>query len=713
MLPVALAPSRPPVIPAWLDTRAAAARMVARVWRHWAPPPRMSTTEWANAHRYLSAKGSARPGKYNAALTPWVAAIHEALDDPATHKVVLMKAAQVAWTDGVINNYVGKRIDLDPCPMLMMHPTMEAAKDYIQEKLLPMVEATPRLRAKVDTTGSRKTGNRGLFKNFPGGFLKLSWSNSISKLKSTPAPVVIVEEPDDASANVRGQGDAIKLIEERTKTYARRKIIFGGTPSIEGVSAIEDAYRASDQRKFFVPCHACGQDHVLEWGNVQWDESGPDAARHEVYGRALPETARYVCPHCGAAWSDAQKNANVRRLTWRASAPFRGVAGFGHLSELYAPWHESRLQRLVERYLEARHKADQGDDADLIVFVNSALGLPYEYAKGAVDEEALKARAEDYPELRAPLDALVVTVGVDTQHDRFAVVVRAWGPGEESWLLYWGEIYGNTTDRSDPVWQELDKVVFGPFKHESGGELWTAALSIDSGDGNTSENVYHWVRHKHRQGKHFVMPIKGDSEQSGQKEIFSIPAARPVDYRSPTKASKYGLKVWKVGTTKAKDLILGGREGAGRMRLDGRGPGRIHFYVDVRPDYYEQITAEVKAPSRRHAGKLVWQQKAGRRNEALDCEVYALHAARSLKLHVMDEAWWARRRAALAQSDLFKHPETEPARFEDPAETPSTQQDHPDPEPTPPAPEARRAPPRGPLPVRRSGGLGRRASPER
>ena len=67
-----------------------------------------------------------------------------------------------------------------------------------------------------------------------------------------------------------------------------------------------------------------------------------------------------------------------------------------------------------------------------------------------------------------------------------------------------------------------------------------------------------------------------------------------------------------------------------------------------------------------------------------------------------------RRRAALAQSDLFKHPETEPARFEDPAFTPSTQHRI-----TRILNPPHRPLKRGPLPVRRSGGLGRRASPER
>jgi hypothetical protein len=39
-------------------------------------------------------------------------------------------------------------------------------------------------------------------------------------------------------------------------------------------------------------------------------------------------------------------------------------------------------------------------------------------------------------------------------------------------------------------------------------------------------------------------------------------------------------------------------------------------------------------------GKRVWQKKAGVRNEALDCEVYALHAARSLKVNLLKPSAW-------------------------------------------------------------------------
>ena len=623
--------------------------MLMRVASAWLPPPKLTTTDWANRYRYLAPESSALPGKYSTTLTPWVIGMHAALDDAEIYKVVCMKAAQVAWTDGVLNNWIGRCIDLDPSPMIGLFSKSDSAKEYAQEKLAPMVMATPRLRGKLDVETSRKDGNRALFKKFAGGFLKLVGSNSPSNVKSTPAPRVFVEEPDDAAANVGKQGDSIKLLEERTKTYHRRKIVFGGTPSIKGLSTIEDAYLGSDQRKFYVPCHECGEAHVLDWANVHWVDN-PDQ-RHEIYGTAMPDSAAYACPHCGSTWNDHQKNRNVRKGYWVATAEARGVAGF-HINELYSPFPGSRLTRLVERYLEAQHKFEQGDETDKIVFINSCLGLPYEFESHAPGQEELQARAEDYAELTIPAGALMITAGVDVQHNRLAVTLWAWGRGEESWCIYWGELHAktSTTDPNDPVWAELATLLFTPKKHEHGYALMVAATSIDASDGQTSDQVYAWVR-KHQ--RHNVMACKGSSDLQYDREIFSKP--RPIDTRgrNNSKAHKHGLLVYLVGTHKAKDLLIGDN---GRITLLGQGPGRMHWYSDIRADFYEQITAEVKAPHRSIRKKLVWQCRSGVRNEGLDCTVYALHAARSLRAHLLNDAQWDALEAKLKQQDLFSEP---------------------------------------------------------
>ena len=147
------------------------------------------------------------------------------------------------------------------------------------------------------------------------------------------------------------------------------------------------------------------------------------------------------------------------------------------------------------------------------------------------------------------------------------------------------------------------------------------------------------------------MAIKGSSVNDDSKEIFTTPKPS-VDLGFRHKSSKYGLTPFIVGTNRAKDLILGVDAKAGRIKLTGDGPGRMHWYHGVRPDYWEQITSEVKAPTSR-SSKRVWQKKSGVRNEAMDCEVYALHAARSLKLHLWSADRWQMELQSQIQIDLL------------------------------------------------------------
>lgn len=612
----------------------------------WKRPEKLSTTTWANNHRVLSTEETARPGKYSDELTPWVRGMQDALDDPEVWKVVCMKSAQVAWTT-VLNNWIGRNIHSDPSPIVGMFSKEASAKEYREEKLRPMCEATKVLSDLIDVSSSRKAGNRWSFMRYPGGFLKLVGSNSPSNVKSTPAPRVFVEEPDDSADNVGKQGDAIKLLEERTKTYPDRKVVFGGTPSVKGLSNIESAYVASDQRKFFVPCHDCGESHVLHWDNVTW--STDDSQSHEVYGKALPDTAVYACPLCGSLWDDYQRVENVRKAEWIATAKSNGVAGF-YINELYSPWKASKLPRLVERYLEATRLLDLGEDTEMIVFVNSCLGLPYEFQGERLDLDLLKEKALDYEELTVPNGGLILTAGIDVQHDRLAIIIRAWGRGEESWLVYWGEIYGNTVDKVDPVWAELEQIIFKQYQTAGGSALRITACSIDSSDGVTSDAVYTFVR-KNSKKMQNLMAIKGSSNDYGDREIFSRPK-QSVDSRGyrNTKASKYGLRPFMVGTHKAKDLIHG------RLNLDGIGPGRMHWYKSARADYLDQMTGEVKAPHRSMRGKRIWQKKSGCAVEAWDCEVYALHASRARKVHLLKDRDWAEIEGRLSQVDLFSQP---------------------------------------------------------
>src|SRR5690348_8147235 len=249
-------------------------------------------------------------------------------------------------------------------------------------------------------------------------------------------------------------------------------------------------------------------------------------------------------------------------------------------------------------------------------------------------------------------------MGVDVQHDRLAIEVWAYGRSMESWLVFWGEEYGTTASHADPVWSALDAHLEHAYPRAgqasaAKGTLRIEATSIDSSDGQTNDAVYTWVR-RHDRGRCRVMAVKGRS--SAGAEIYIPPPARSVDPGFATKASKRGIKVYGVGTERAKDLLLGFTAEGGRIKrcdraadgtiATGRGPGRMHWYRGVRPDFFAQLAdSEVKIPNTRAGGKLAWTLKTGKRNEALDCCVYAEHAARALRLHLFNDAQWQAREA--------------------------------------------------------------------
>ena len=590
----------------------------------------------------MSSVESAYIGRFSFRIAPYFRWFLERWIQPDVKKGVCRKSAQVGWTQSVICNFLGYNMHVEKSTCIVMFPKEGASRNFDREKFVPLIEGTPVL-APLMPVKSRVKDVTALFKSFPGGFIKFVGSNSISDVKSTSAKRLIVEEPDDCNLNLRGQGDAIKLLEERGKQYRDMKMLIGGTPSIEGISSIDAEMLQSDCNYWEVPCPDCGQDQRLEWEQVRCTDS--EASNHPVFGHVVTESARYVCMHCGSLWDDGHKNLAIQRGHAVATAPFRGILGLS-LNELYSQAYNSRLQVLVERHLTAKHEEARGSIGELITFWNAALGRSWRYQSDIPKSAALAERGEDYDEGTVPHAALLLTSGVDVQHDRLHVHIWGWGPEEEAWLVSRIVIYGNTLVPERGAWPDLDKLLARAWRHASGASLHVTAVSIDSGDGQTAEAVYAFVRL--RQARRY-MATKGVSTEG--REIFSQPKPS-VDVNARQKASKYGLKPYIVGTERAKDLLLGA-DGGGRIKLTGNGPGRLHWFRSVSPAFFEQITSEIKAPAK-NSKKRVWQKKAGAENEDLDCMVLALHASRHprVKVHLAGEADWAALRQKVLQGTL-------------------------------------------------------------
>lgn len=545
----------------------------------------------------------------------------DACSDPAVETVVVMSSAQIGKTT-FIKAVIGYHVDQDPAPILLLNPTIEMSETFSKDRLAPMVRDTPCLRGKIAGPRSRDSGDTLLHKYFAGGRITMAGANSPASLASRPIRIVLCDEVDRYPPSAGTEGDPVNLAFKRSVTFWNRKRVLTSTPTIKGASRIETAYEQSDQRRYHVPCPYCRGYQTLRWANVKWPEG-------------KPEEAHYTCEHCGSAITDPDKIKMLREGEWRAGTEFNGTAGF-HLNELYSPWRE--FGEVAEDFLAAK----KGGRETLKTFINTSLGETWEEDQGErPDWATLKARAEPYQVLTVPQGGLILTVGVDAQDNRLAVTVKAWGRDEESWLVYWGELYG---DPSQPggVWTQLDELLTRAYEHESGVDLHITSAAVDSG--HHTQHVYNYCRTRTPR----VVAVKGMGQMG--RPVVSRPSAQDVHYKGTV--IKGGVQLWPCGVDTAKRQIYH------RLKLKEPGPGYMHFPIGLDDEYYQQLTAE----------KLVTRYKQGvpytefvqtrDRNEGIDCEVYAYAAAIRAGMGRFD---WARLERALAPPGEGK-PKTEPPK---------------------------------------------------
>ena len=559
------------------------------------PEQPLTVSEWADKHRRLSSKASAEPGPWRTNRTPYLREPMDCLSSTSPiQRVVMMFAAQTGKTEAGAN-WLGYVIDHAPGPMLLVQPTVEMAKRLSKQRLESLITETPVLAEKIAPSRSRDSGNTMFAKDFPGGMMLLTGSNSATGLRSTPCRYIFCDEIDAFPSDVDGEGDPVSLAEKRATTFARRKILLTSTPTVKDFSRIEAEYERSDQRRFYVPCPCCSVMQWLKWPQLKWENNDP-------------ATAAYECEVCHERFAEIHKPAMLRKGEWRATAPSNGkTAGF-QLSGLYSPLGWLSWADMVDDFLRAKTDAPM-----LKSFVNTRLAETWEEDFASkVSADGLLERCEHYEAAMVPEGGLALTVGVDVQDNRLAISVWAWGREEEGWLLDHQEIYGDPSRQE--LWKQLDEVVLREWPHAVGPAMRPDVVAIDSGGHFTAE-VYQYARERARQG---VVAIKGQS-QRGKPPIGK---GSKVDVNHQGRTLKRGAVVYMVGGDTVKTTLFG------RLKHNEQGAGFLHFHMGTTGEYFEQLTAEKQVLRYNRGGfpTREWVKKPSARNEALDCLVYAYAA---------------------------------------------------------------------------------------
>lgn len=609
-----------------LEATASAIALVERLFEtYFVPRPRDHVDVWAEKSRVLPRETSSEPGPFRLDRTPYARQIYRDLSFDAPYEdVVLMCATQLVKSEAGLN-WIGWAIDQDPGPLLIVQATIDNGKRYSRQRVGPMIQSSPALRAKVREARTRDAANTTMMKEFPGGILVITGANSAAGLASMPARFIHFDEVDDYPDDVDGQGEPMAIARARQDTYRRRKRLSSSSPKRpRRQSRICQLFEEGTRFRYHVPCPHCDAKQVLAWKQLTRLESG---------------AAAYACVHCGGLIFEHQKTEMLTGGEWIAENPAAKARSY-HLSSLYSPVGWLPWSALLDEYVAAELARARGDDVPMKTFVTTRLAEPYEEATAKVEGEALLQRAEDYPLRLVPREGLVLVAGVDQQDRRFEATVYAFGEDEEAWAIDYMVISGDLAQRE--VWDKLDAYLGTRFKHAAGQSLPIEATVIDTG-GHFTHEVYAFCRGRKRVfairgGNRPGLPIKGKSSL--------------VDVNWRGKVIKAGVRLWEVGVDRAKDLLHN------RLSIDVPGPGYVHLSKHLPPEFFAGLASEERVRKKTaHGERKVWVKKQGvLRNEPWDCSVYAIFGAQMLDLHRYTPAMWdrLRERVAATQGDLLR-----------------------------------------------------------
>ena len=564
------------------QTKYSCAGYIRECLRYLRPPEKLTVSEWAEKYRLLDSKTSAMPGPWRNRKTPYLVGIMDEILNYESEEVIFCKCTQIGGSEAMLN-MIGYIIQQDPSPTMVVYPTDKLAESISDNRLVPMIKASPSLSELFREFQSQK-----LELQFQGMYLSLVGSNSPSSLASKAIKYLMLDEVDKYPSNTKKEADPIALARERTKTFANRKTYMTSTPTVREGHIWKALEGADLEKHYFVPCPHCGEMIELKFNQIKW----PDKEGMTTNERA--DMAVYVCQECGTLINDYHKDRMLQQGEWRVvkqnTTGKKKVAFW--INTLYSPF-----VRFSEIALEFLNSKD--DPERLQNFRNSWLAEPWEDTATHTDEDMVLARQTDDEEFVVPDWAKMLTAGVDVQKNCLYYDIRAWGDYITSQSITHGQVSS---------FADIDRVMNLTYRNKAGDDFVVQLCLIDSG--YNADDTYEFCV----SNLDWAMPVKGSSTQMTSHYKLS------TVNRPGTKGD--GIQLVLTDGDKYKDMI------ASRLhKPNGTGSWMVYKGCDL--EYARQVTAEHKINVRSNGRVLQkWVPKTQHiDNHFLDCSVYALAAA--------------------------------------------------------------------------------------
>jgi len=588
------------------------------------PEPLISS--WIEGRRSYP-KGTPFPGPHHNRRTPYAI---ELMDNMSPYSPIqfqdAMKGVQLGLTvsaENIIAYWIGE----SPTEILYVSATEGSLEKWATKRLEPLIDSCG-LRKLITDTGhnpkSRRTGDKTFSKLFIGGSLDMVSAQSGSKLRSDSKRVLILDEIDGAPIMLRtGEGKYTKVAEGRTSAYDGRQKVYGlSSPTEYHTSEIWQRYQLGDRRQFLVPCPHCNK---FQWLDHETGENTKHGLRRETKAGILID-AFYLCDYCHEAIFNYHKGQMLAKGYWeptcQSSDPNRRSY---HLSSLYSPAGMFTWMSYWKQYQEAMDTPD-----GLRAFTNLYKGMPYrETGAKPILQNVIELRGEYLPG-SIPKGILFLTVGLDVQRGseedkenpaRLELEIVGHGLGYRTWSIDYKRFEGAVDDPSSGAWADLQSWAESGGLHykNDNGQFSPVSIFMDANDNYSTSAVYEFTSSWKQ-----AVPIRGAMQLKKRKNEKSD----SIDQNRHTNVKRFrwikadnDIQVVMISTVYYKTLLYRRLKTSRKVDSIEQPVGFCDFPIGYPDQYFKGLTAEELLQD----GSF--HCPSGRRNEPLDCRVYALAAA--------------------------------------------------------------------------------------
>lgn len=616
------------------------------------PPQEISTLDYSLKYRKVRHVDGKR-GKWSLELTPYLAPVMAALDDPEVQEVIVPKPARTGGTV-VAENYALKMMQFGPAGDITWYLAGPGEVDsYADRVFKPLFEDHEAVAAKV---GRSPSDNKLTMKKVAGKTVELL---AISPKTTTNREMLFCVMDEVDSYPKRYVSGHLETARQRQEMVgAQRKLYICSHPDVGWSGGVSQDWLQSSQGIFIMACTRCG-GHASPYPTKHWEsvkrfllvyEKSEEGTPLRARLKRAESTAAMLCPHCGAHLTNDERKKMVAAGDYmhvgQTLDTQRGIMGQRDPTITVGFWiHglmniQSTQRKLASGLAAAREHFERTKKTEKIkLFVNRTMGEVFEgaAAEGNLEARTLRDRTEQlanaeegvvsYTMGEVPDGVVFITAQVDVGGDRFDVMILGWDLQRRRYVLdrftlkqrmhadgVWRQI-APTMVQAD--WEILKKQVIHrllPLQSNRDLALPVAVTVIDIKDGNATPFGIEFLR-KCNSIRWLTWPRVWGIMGARSKDAPEL-AKSGTDYNVDANGKKIDppISVWNVGSWKLKYDVVE------TLAITDGSPGQWFFPVNFPTRAYDEFFNEVLVED-------VWVRSGP--NESLDLGGYG-EAARQM-----------------------------------------------------------------------------------